>query len=80
MIAFETYILSGAPRVVHTPVHLPVKLIIKPCLPVKNASYKITIDTNKPPVNLNDLFPGMLLSLIIPSYHDEICLYTFMKF
>ena len=37
---------------------LPLKLVMKPVLPVKNANFKITVDTNKPPVNLNDIFPG----------------------
>ena len=49
---------AGAPRVLHTDIRLPIRLVVKPCFPVKNANFRITIDTNKPPVNLNDLFPG----------------------
>ena len=54
--------VSGAPRVAHTVVKLPLKLVMKPVLPVKNNNFKITVDTNKPPVNLNDLFPGMCIT------------------
>nr|KAG5713637.1 hypothetical protein BaRGS_024685 [Batillaria attramentaria] len=35
-------------------------LVLKPVLPVKSAIHKLTIDTNKPPVNLNDIFPDLL--------------------
>jgi Bardet-Biedl syndrome 9 protein len=52
-------LLSGAPRVVTSQIKLPLKLVVKPVLPIKTASFKITVDTNKPPVNLNDIFPGM---------------------
>ena len=31
---------------------------MKPAQPVKSAMFKVTIDSNKPPVNLNDLFTG----------------------
>ena len=41
-----------------TTARLPLSLVIRPCAPVKNATYKITIDTNKSPVNLGDLFSG----------------------
>ncbi len=50
---------------------LPLKLVAKPILPVKNAAYKLTVDSNKPPVNLNDIFPGMnnvVLIIIINVY------------
>ncbi|XP_064646409.1 protein PTHB1-like [Lineus longissimus] len=52
--------MAGAPRVSQTTFRLPAKLVIKACAPIKNANYKVTIDTNKPPVNLNDLFPDLL--------------------
>ena len=39
---------------------------MKPVLPVKNANFKITVDTNKPPVNLNDIFPGKSCDHAIP--------------
>ncbi|XP_006823784.2 protein PTHB1-like [Saccoglossus kowalevskii] len=51
---------SGAPRITQTKFDLPLSLICKACTPVKNAQHKITIDTNKSPVNLNDLFPELL--------------------
>ncbi|CAC5377885.1 BBS9 [Mytilus coruscus] len=51
---------SGAPRVATATVKLPLKLVVKPVLPVKTAEYKITLDTNKPPTNLNDIFPELL--------------------
>ncbi|ELT91668.1 hypothetical protein CAPTEDRAFT_90837, partial [Capitella teleta] len=50
----------GAPRVVTSQIKLPLKLVIKAVLPIKTATYKITVDTNKPPVNLNDIFPELL--------------------
>jgi len=50
--------LTGAPRVATGKVKLPIKLVVKPVLPVKNAEYKLTLDSNKPPCNLNDIFPG----------------------
>uniref|UniRef100_K1QAR1 Protein PTHB1 n=1 Tax=Magallana gigas TaxID=29159 RepID=K1QAR1_MAGGI len=51
---------SGAPRVATARVKLPVKLVIKPVAPVKNAEFKLTLDSNKPPANLNELFPDLL--------------------
>ena len=66
MIIFENYTFSGAPRVAHAVVKLPLKLVMKPVLPVKNANFKITVDTNKPPVNLNDIFPGKSCDHAIP--------------
>jgi len=48
----------GAPRVAQATARLPLSLVLRPCMPVKNATYKITIDTNKSPVNLGDLFSG----------------------
>ncbi|CAH1790036.1 unnamed protein product [Owenia fusiformis] len=51
---------TGAPRVSQSSLSLPLKLIVKPAMPVKQAAYKITIDTNKPPVNLNDVYPDLL--------------------
>lgn len=51
---------TGAIRIASAHIKLPLKLIVRPVLPVKNATHKITLDTNKPPVNLNDLFPDLL--------------------
>ena len=50
--------LSGAPRVVQHRARLPLALVIRPCQPVKNAVYKLTIDTNKSTVNLGEMFSG----------------------
>ena len=35
-----------------------LRLVVKPCAPIKEADYKVTISTNKPAVSLLDLFPG----------------------
>ena len=53
----------GAPRVVRAVVRLPLTLVIRQCTPVKQANHKLTIDTNKPAVALNDLFAGRLFLL-----------------
>ena len=46
-----TYLASGgAPTVVTSVAQLPLRLMVKPCPPIKDADYKITISTNKPPV------------------------------
>ncbi|XP_038065523.1 protein PTHB1-like isoform X1 [Patiria miniata] len=59
--AMATYTTSkGAPRVVRSKIELPLKLVVKPCPPVKTATYKITIDSNKNAANLNDVFPDLL--------------------
>ncbi|GFO18472.1 protein pthb1-like isoform x1 [Plakobranchus ocellatus] len=51
---------SGGRRVTTTRASLPSKLVIKPVFPVKTAVHKLTIDTNRPPASLNDLFPDLL--------------------
>ncbi|XP_052813611.1 protein PTHB1-like [Mya arenaria] len=51
---------TGAVRIASAHIKLPLKLIVKPVLPVKNALFKITLDTNKQPTNLNDIFPDLL--------------------
>uniref|UniRef100_A0A672RFV6 Bardet-Biedl syndrome 9 n=1 Tax=Sinocyclocheilus grahami TaxID=75366 RepID=A0A672RFV6_SINGR len=38
--------------------NLPLRLVCYPSSAIKNAKYKITVDTNKPPINLNEVFPG----------------------
>uniref|UniRef100_A0A8D0VPI5 Protein PTHB1 n=1 Tax=Sus scrofa TaxID=9823 RepID=A0A8D0VPI5_PIG len=48
----------GIPRVIQCKFRLPLKLICLPCQPSKTASHKLTIDTNKSPVSLLNLFPG----------------------
>lgn len=51
---------TGGSRINTVRTTLPTKLVLKAALPVKSAVHKLTIDTNKPPVNLNDIFPDML--------------------
>lgn len=56
-------LLAGAPRVATARAKLPIKLVMKPVPPVKNAEYKLTLDSNKPPANLNEVFPGLIVVL-----------------
>ncbi|XP_005112298.1 protein PTHB1 [Aplysia californica] len=51
---------SGGRRVTSARANLPFKLVVKPVFPVKTAVHKLTIDTNRPPVSLNDIFPDLL--------------------
>ncbi|XP_073781881.1 protein PTHB1 isoform X4 [Danio rerio] len=48
---------TGIPRVSQCKFSLPLRLVCYPSSAIKNAKYKITVDTNKPPVNLNEVFP-----------------------
>ncbi|XP_022256540.1 protein PTHB1-like [Limulus polyphemus] len=50
---------GGAPRITESSADLPLRLVVKPCPPEKNATHKLTIDTNKPAVAINDLFPDL---------------------
>uniref|UniRef100_A0A8C1XW76 Protein PTHB1-like n=1 Tax=Cyprinus carpio TaxID=7962 RepID=A0A8C1XW76_CYPCA len=45
------------PRVSQCKFNLPLRLVCYPSSAIKNAKYKITVDTNKPPVNLSEVFP-----------------------
>ncbi|XP_023231240.1 protein PTHB1-like [Centruroides sculpturatus] len=47
---------SGAPRITESIVALPLQLVAKVAVPMKTASYKVTIDTNKQTVSLHELF------------------------
>ncbi|XP_069870358.1 protein PTHB1 isoform X1 [Dipodomys merriami] len=49
---------DGIPRVIQCKFRLPLKLVCLPDQPSKTASHKLTIDTNKSPVSLLNLFPG----------------------
>nr|XP_015212539.1 PREDICTED: protein PTHB1 isoform X2 [Lepisosteus oculatus] len=51
---------TGVPRVAQCQFSLPLRLVSYPASPSKNANYKITIDTNKPPVNLSEIFPDLV--------------------
>ncbi len=48
----------GVPNVLTFKVSLPLKIVLRPCPPIKDADYKVTLSTNKPAVSLLDLFPG----------------------
>ena len=55
----SVYLTSqGAPNIVTSVMNLPMRLLVKPCTPMKDADYKVTISTNKPAVSLIDLYPG----------------------
>ena len=69
----SVYLTSqGAPNVVTSITNLPMKLLLKPCTPMKDADYKVTISTNKPAVSLIDLYPGNKISLH-ESYYKSSC-------
>ncbi|XP_074509075.1 protein PTHB1 isoform X1 [Sebastes fasciatus] len=48
---------KGVPRVLQTRVSLPLALVCVPSSPAKTTKFKITVDTNQPPVDLNEIFP-----------------------
>uniref|UniRef100_A0A8C5FPP6 Bardet-Biedl syndrome 9 n=1 Tax=Gadus morhua TaxID=8049 RepID=A0A8C5FPP6_GADMO len=48
----------GVPRVHQSRFDLPLALVCMSSSPAKSATHKITVDTNKPPVNLTAVFPG----------------------
>ena len=54
---------------------LPMKVAMLPALPVKVATYKVTVETNKPPVNLNDLFPGENQLLLLKIVYSPILIF-----
>ena len=61
----SVYLTSqGAPNIVTSITNLPMKLLLKPCTPIKDADYKVTICTNKPAVSLIDLYPGIILIIL----------------
>ncbi|XP_067018157.1 protein PTHB1-like [Acropora muricata] len=57
---------SEAPRVAQTDINFPMNVVCKCCAPMKNANHKVTIDTNKPPVNLAEIFSDMVNDAVIP--------------
>ena len=52
---------QGIPVILTNVTSLPIKLIVKPCAPIKEADYKVTLSTNKPAVSLLELFPEFVL-------------------
>ncbi|XP_061573971.1 protein PTHB1 [Cololabis saira] len=47
---------KGVPRVLQSRFCLPLALVCVPSSPAKNTTFKITIDTNQPPVDLSSIF------------------------
>ncbi|KAM3873067.1 protein PTHB1 [Diretmus argenteus] len=47
----------GVPRVLQARFNLPLALVCVPSSPAKNTKFKITVDTNQPPVSLSLVFP-----------------------
>ncbi|CAL8247598.1 unnamed protein product [Lota lota] len=56
-IAVSYSSLTGVPRVHQSRFDLPLALVCISSSPAKSAKHKITVDTNKPPVNLTTVFP-----------------------
>jgi len=48
----------GVPRVLQARFCLPLALLCVPSSPAKTTKFKITVDTNQPPVHLDAIFPG----------------------
>ncbi|XP_074539855.1 protein PTHB1 [Halichoeres trimaculatus] len=48
---------TGVPRVHQSRFSLPLELVCVPSSPNKNTRFKITVDTNQPPVDLSAIFP-----------------------
>ncbi|KAM9782484.1 protein PTHB1 [Neosynchiropus ocellatus] len=49
--------LSGVPRVLQSRFSLPLSLVCVATTPIKSPKFKITLETNKPPVDLSAIFP-----------------------
>uniref|UniRef100_A0A1A8JRU2 Bardet-Biedl syndrome 9 n=1 Tax=Nothobranchius kuhntae TaxID=321403 RepID=A0A1A8JRU2_NOTKU len=47
---------TGVPRVLQSRFSLPLALVCVPSSPAKNTKFKITVDTNQPPVDLSSIF------------------------
>lgn len=63
-----------------TTARLPLSVVLRPCMPVKTATYKITVDTNKSPVNLGDLFSGLFTVLLVTQIKSRIYLHLWKMF
>uniref|UniRef100_A0A8C6T487 Bardet-Biedl syndrome 9 n=1 Tax=Neogobius melanostomus TaxID=47308 RepID=A0A8C6T487_9GOBI len=50
---------TGVPRVLQARFSLPLALVCVSTSPAKSTKFKITVDTNQPPVDLRAMFPGM---------------------
>lgn len=51
---------NGEPRTAQTTIELPMCLACKAAVPLKNCQYMFTLDTNRPPPSLLDLFGDVL--------------------
>ncbi|XP_050720589.1 protein PTHB1-like isoform X2 [Eriocheir sinensis] len=51
---------TGTPRINTIQLELPLRLVVRPCTPSKEADHKITISSNKTAVSLPDLFPELV--------------------
>uniref|UniRef100_A0A3Q3J5M0 Bardet-Biedl syndrome 9 n=1 Tax=Monopterus albus TaxID=43700 RepID=A0A3Q3J5M0_MONAL len=49
---------TGVPRVLQSRFSLPLALVCAPSSPAKTTKFKITVDTNQPPVDLKSIFPA----------------------
>ena len=64
------FTVAGEPRVAHCEVQLPLVLFCSVVSPIKNANYKVTIDTNRMPPQLTTLFEEVIGSS--KSGHEDI--------
>eukprot|EP00794_Sanderia_malayensis_P017473 gene17473-19220_t len=58
---------SDVPRIAQCSFDLPLSLVCRGGPPIKQAEYKLTLDTNKDPVSLSELFPEMVNDTVIPA-------------
>lgn len=52
------FTVLGCPRVLQSRFILPLALVCVPTSPAKSTKFKITVDTNQPPVDLSSIFQG----------------------
>ncbi|PAA69403.1 hypothetical protein BOX15_Mlig019999g1, partial [Macrostomum lignano] len=57
---------AGSPKCVQSVIHLPFAACVQPVLPEKQARCKLTLEFNKPPVPLDQLFPELQLPELEP--------------
>uniref|UniRef100_A0A8C9XYZ8 Bardet-Biedl syndrome 9 n=1 Tax=Sander lucioperca TaxID=283035 RepID=A0A8C9XYZ8_SANLU len=78
------FFFSGVPRVLQSKFSLPLALVCVPTSPAKTTKFKITVDTNQPPVNLNSIFPGKthshsyctLTHMYTLAHNDAVCSFS----
>ncbi|XP_068424934.1 protein PTHB1 isoform X2 [Clinocottus analis] len=52
---------TGVPKVLQAAFCLPLALLCVPASPAKSTKFKITVDTNQPPVDLHAMFPEFVV-------------------